>query len=176
MTKSRLSLLIVAMIIAAILIAGCTTSNQTSQELGQTASTNASTSSTSSSTSTTASSSPTVSPSRSASPTAATPTPAPSGKIATSIQFDAAPGSVTRGTSISLGIEVLAPTLICGHGAVTVSMGTVTQGDASGCFRTAYYSLDTSGLSPGTYKVTLSYAGDSTYQPSQSTSQITVTA
>jgi hypothetical protein len=79
-----------------------------------------------------------------------------------------------------LGIEVTgsisSPPLICGHGAVTASMGTVTPGDASGCFRTAYYSLDTSSLSPDTYTVTLSYAGDSTYQSSQSTSQIKVTA
>ncbi|MGZ4925746.1 MAG: Ig-like domain-containing protein [Halobacteriota archaeon] len=110
-----------------------------------------------------------------------TPTPSiPAGKIATSIQFDSDPGSVKQGTPVSLGIEVIAPTssqlMVCGHGAVTVSIGTVTPGSSSDCFKTAFFSLDTSGLKPGTYEVILRYAGDSTYQPSQSSSKITVTA
>jgi len=181
MAKSRLSLLIVAMVIAALLIAGCTTSNQTSQEPGQIVSTNASTSSTSSSTSTAASSSvasasPTVSPSPSASPTAGTPTPAPSGKIATSIQFARDP-SVVGGWAINV-ISSTSGIRICSLGAVTVSgeggqtIGTVSSGGSSDCYHTAY--LDTSSLNPGTsYYVILKFAGDSTYQPSQSTATIT---
>jgi hypothetical protein len=49
----------------------------------------------------------------------------------------------------------------------------VTSGGASGCFKTAYFTLS-SGLQKGTYTVTLSYSGDSTYQPSTQTFQITV--
>jgi hypothetical protein len=173
MIKSRLSFLTIAIVIAAILIAGCTTSNQTSQGPSQTA--NASTSSTSSSTSTAtsssvASASPTVSPSpsASASPTA-TSTPAPSGsaKIATSIQFASVPiVSKSDPSQKFLGINVIASGIrICGHGTVTATIGTVSSG-GSDCYSTAY--LDTSSLNPGTYTVTLSYAGDSTYQPSQS--------
>jgi len=76
----------------------------------------------------------------------------------------------------SLGINVISSasgTQICGHGAVTATIGTVSSG-GSDCFYTAY--LDTSSLNPGTYDVILKFAGDSCYNPSQSTSTITITA
>ncbi|MEI7827605.1 MAG: Ig-like domain repeat protein [Euryarchaeota archaeon] len=72
-----------------------------------------------------------------------------------------------------MGIKVTSGIVICGHGTVTASIGTVSSG-GNDCFYTAY--LDVSSLNPGTYPVTLSYSGDSTYQPSQSTTRIEVTA
>lgn len=178
MRKSHLSLLTVAMVIASILFAGCTSPNQTSQGPSQVASTNASTSSTTTTlTSSAATASPTVVPSPSASATPATPTPAPSasGKIATSIQFARDP-TVVKGER--LGINVLVSGIrICSDGAVTVSgvVGTVSSGGSGEeCLYTAYF--DTSSLNPGTYNVILNFAGDSTHQPSQSTSKITITA
>jgi hypothetical protein len=73
-----------------------------------------------------------------------------------------------------VGINVLASGIrICGHGTVTATIGTVSSG-GNDCYYTAY--LNISSLNPGTYTVTLSYTGDSTYQSSQSTTQITVTA
>jgi len=163
MRKSRISLLVVATVIATILVAGCTSSNQSSPQVVSTnaSSTTASTTATSSSSAVKASVTP--SPTASASPTAspnptATPTPQPSGKIATSI---AATGlnspplpTLTSGAPINWAIQV-------------------TSGGASGCFKTAYFTLS-SGLPKGTYPVTLSYSGDSTYQPSTYTFSITV--
>jgi hypothetical protein len=74
-----------------------------------------------------------------------------------------------------VGINVLVSGIrICSDGAVTATIGTVSSGGSSGCYYTAY--LDTSSLNPGTYDVTLIFAGDSTHQPSQSTSKITITA
>src|ERR1019366_8133383 len=162
MRKSRFSLLVVATVIATILIAGCTSPTQTSPQVVS--------SNTSSTTTTTASPTPT------ASPTA-------SGKIATSI---AATGlnspplpTLTSGEPINWAIQVTSHatgTTVCG-GSVTVSVpghpGQVTSGGASGCFKTAYFTLS-SGLKAGTYTVTLSYSGDSTYQPSTDTFQMTV--
>lgn len=165
------SLIIVAMVIATILIAGCFAPTQTSQESSQVASTSSSAATRSS-----------VTPSAT---TSATPT-QPAGRASTFIQFDRDPGTVKKGEAVSLGIEVTAPTsphpMICAdRAAVTVlvdgrTMGAVTT---SGCFKTAYFDLssaDTSNLAIGVHAITLRYAGDSTYQPSQSTSQITVTA
>ena len=174
MRKSHLCLLTVAMVIASIVIAGCATSDQAN--VGSSTETNTSTTTTNTTTasSSVASASPTVTPSPSATPTATptpTPTPSVSGTIATSIQFVRDP-NVVKGTS--LGINVIASGIrICGHGAVTATIGPVSSGGSSDCFYTAY--LETSGLSPGTYDVTLKFAGDSTYQPSQFTSKITVT-
>jgi hypothetical protein len=178
MRNSRLSLLVVATVVAVILVAGCTTSNQPSSSNQVTSTSTPSTSTTVATSSLVASASPTVkpsasvSPSPSASPTAATPTSAPSGKIATSVQFASYP-SVAKGTL--LGINVISSTSgirICGHGTVTATVGTVSS-QGSNCYSTA--SFDTSSLNPGTYTVTLSYTGDSTYQSSQSTAQITIT-
>jgi outer membrane murein-binding lipoprotein Lpp len=177
MRNSRLSLLVVATVIAVILVAGCTSSNQpnSSNQVTST-STSVATSSSVASASPTVKPSASVSPSPSASPTA-TPTPAPSGsgRSATSIQFASVP-SVSKSvpSSQKLGINVIASGIrICGHGTVTATIGTVSSG-GSDCYSTAF--LDMSSLNPGTYTVTLSYAGDSTYQSSQSTTQITVTA
>jgi len=188
MRKSRISLLVVATVIATILVAGCTSSNQSSPQVVSTnaSSTTASTTATSSSSAVKASDTP--SPTASASPTAspnptATPTPQPSGKIATSI---AATGlnspplpTLTSGAPINWALQVTSHatgTTVCG-GSVTVSIpghpGQVTSGGASGCFKTAYFTLS-SGLPKGTYPVTLSYSGDSTYQPSTYTFSITV--
>ncbi|MGZ4926022.1 MAG: Ig-like domain repeat protein [Halobacteriota archaeon] len=66
---------------------------------------------------------------------------------------------------------------VCG-GSVTVlmngkSVGQVTSGGASGCFKTAYFTLS-GGLPKGTYTLTLNYSGDSTYQSSTSPATITV--
>jgi hypothetical protein len=189
MRKSRLSLLVVATVIAIIVVAGCTSPTQTSPQV---ASSNAS--STTASTTTTSAVKTSVSPSPSASvsptPTASpnptatpSPTPQPSGKIATSI---AATGlnspplpTLTSGEPINWAIQVTSQatgTTVCG-GSVTVSIpghpGQVTSGGASGCFKTAYFTLS-SGLPKGTYTATLSYSGDSTYQPSTHAFPITV--
>ena len=178
MRNSRLSLLVVITVVAIILVAGCTSSNQPSssnQVTSTSTSTSAATSSSVASASPTVKPSASVSPSPSASPTA-TPTPAPSGsgKVATSTQFASVPIVSKSGPSQKLGINVIASGIrICGHGTVTATIGTVSSG-GSDCYSTAF--LDMSSLNPGTYTVTLSYAGDSTYQSSQSTTQITVTA
>jgi outer membrane murein-binding lipoprotein Lpp len=169
------SLIIIAMVIATIFVAGCFAPTQTSQQ-------SASTSSSAATRSSVTSSSAAVAPSTTAS---ATPS-QPAGRASTSIQFDRDPGTVKKGEAVSLGIEVTAPTsphpMVCAdRAAVTVlvdgrTMGAVTT---SGCFRTAYFDLssaDTSNLAIGVHAITLRYAGDSTYQPSQSTSQITVTS
>jgi hypothetical protein len=103
-----------------------------------------------------------------------TPTPSVSGKITTSIGFASNPSVSKSGPSQTLGINVIASGIrICGHGTVTATVGTVSSG-GSDCYYTAY--LDTGSLNPGTYDVILKFAGDSTYQPSQITSKITVTA
>ena len=108
-----------------------------------------------------------------------TPTPTAT-KITTSIRFANVP-SFSKSFP-TLGINVVTNTsgiLICGHGTVTVlgpdgkSIGTVSSGGSSDCDATAF--LDASSLSAGTYTVTLRYSGDSTYQPSERTAQITVT-
>ena len=105
----------------------------------------------------------------SASPTAATPT--PSGKITTTIQFASDPTVAKGGT---LFINVLASGItICGHGAVTATIGTISSEGSSDCFHTAF--LDTSGLSQGTHAITLKFSGDSTYQASQLSSTVTIT-
>ena len=190
MRKSRFSLLVVATVIATILVAGCTSPTQTSPQVvsSNASSTTASTTTTSSSSavkasvtpSPTASASPTASPNPTATPS---PTPQPSGKIATSI---AATGlnspplpTLTSGEPINWAIVVTSQatgTTVCG-GSVTVSIpghpGQVTSGGASGCFKTAYFTLS-SGLPKGTYTATLSYSGDSTYQPSTHAFPITV--
>ena len=104
-----------------------------------------------------------------ASPTAATPT--PSGKITTTIQFASDPTVAKGGT---LFINVLASGItICGHGAVTATIGTISSEGSSDCFHTAF--LDTSGLSQGTHAITLKFSGDSTYQASQLSSTVTIT-
>lgn len=149
------------------------TSNQANQ--ASTSGTSTNTSTTTSAITKAATTSATVKPSSSALPTA-TPAPSASEKIATSIQFARDP-NVVKGTAI--GINVLASgNQICGHGQVTVfgaggeAIGSVTSGGSSGCFYTAL--LETSSLNPGTYNVTLKFAGDSQYQPSQSTSTIII--
>jgi cytoskeletal protein RodZ len=174
MKKSYLCLLTLAMMLALILFAGCTTSNQTSQQISTNTSTSSTTTSATSSTATSA----TVAVSPSPSPTVATPTPSVSGKIATSIQFAPSNPTVPKGTN--LGIDVLVSGIrICSDGAVTVlgtggqPIGTVSPGGSSGCYYTA--TLVTSSINPGTYDVTLKFAGDSTHQPSQSTSRFTIT-
>src|SRR5665647_919469 len=174
MKKSYLSLLTVAIVVSSIIIAGCTTSNQVNQGSSSETSTNASTSlTTTAATSRTATTTSKVTPSPSASPTASptAATPTPTGKIATSIGFAGDP-TVKKGDS--LYIDVLVSGIrICSEGAVTATIGTVSPGDPSNCYYTAY--LGTSSLNPGTYDVTLKFAGDSTHQPSQSTSKITIT-
>jgi hypothetical protein len=79
---------------------------------------------------------------------------------------------VSKGTKVSINV-LASGTVYCSSGAVSASVGTVTSGGSSGCFSTAF--LDTSSLNPGTYDVTLSFAGDSTHFPSQSTAELTVT-
>jgi hypothetical protein len=95
-----------------------------------------------------------------------------SGKIATSIQFTGNP-SVVKGQSLGINVISSASGIrICAPGLVTATIGTVTS--VSNCYYTAY--LETSSLNPGTYDVTLKFAGDSQYQPSQITAMITITA
>jgi hypothetical protein len=144
------------------------TSNQANQASSSETSTNAS--NTTAATTKAATTSSAVKPSPSSSPTA-TPTPIVSAKIATSIQFDRNP-NVVKGTILGIDVTVSGIT-ICGHGAVTATIGTISSGGSSDCFRTAY--LDTSGLNPGTYDITLNFAGDNTYQASQLTSKIIIT-
>jgi hypothetical protein len=103
--------------------------------------------------------------------TAATPTPL--GKVTTTIQFASDPTVAKGGT---LFINVLASGFtICGHGAVTATIGTISSEGSSDsdCFHTAF--LDTSGLSQGTHAITLTFSGDSTYQASQLSSTVTIT-
>lgn len=190
MRKSRLSLLMVAMVIAAILFAGCTSPTQTSPQI---ASTNASTSSTTAAASSSvASASPTVTPSSStrASPTPTptptpTSTPQPSGKIATSIfgtaTFNSNP-TITRGLPVSWGFEVV-PTGSIGALSVPVTVkidnkaiGQVTP--EPGTTETVAFSLtsaQTNSLAAGQHTLTVSFAGNSEYQPSVGTFSITVT-
>src|SRR5674476_1230308 len=175
MRKGYLSLLAVTMVIASIMIAGCTTSNQANQASSSETSNATTTAAAKTTNSSVASASPTA-PSPSASPTVATPTPSVatptpsvSQKTATSIQFTSP--SVRKGQSLGINVISSASGLrICTPGLVTATLGTVTSG-GSDCFSTAY--LVTSSLNPGTYDVTLKFAGDSTYQPSQSTVRIT---
>ncbi|MGZ4947817.1 MAG: hypothetical protein ACXV5D_02060 [Halobacteriota archaeon] len=56
--------------------------------------------------------------------------------------------------------------------------GTLTPQASSSCFQTANYGLsaqETAGLSAGTHTLTIHYAGDSTYQPSELSAKIVVT-
>ena len=100
----------------------------------------------------------------------ATPTPT-TAKIATSILFARDPTVAKGGT---LEINVLASGItICGHGAVTATIGTISSEGSSDCFHTAF--LDTSGLSQGTHAITLTFSCDSTYQASQLNSIVTIT-
>jgi hypothetical protein len=73
--------------------------------------------------------------------------------------------------------------MVCGN-AATISVlidgkpaGQVTSGGLSDCFKTAYFDL--SGTETNTLSasptVTLRYAGDSTYQPAETTFKINVT-
>jgi hypothetical protein len=186
MRKGYLCLLAVAMVIASIMIAGCTTSNQANQASSSETSNATTTAAAKTTNSSVASASPTVTPSPSASPTVATPTPSVatptpsvatptpsvatptpsvSQKIATSIRFASDP-SGSKGQSLNINVISSASGLrICAPGLVTATKGTVTSG-GSDCFYTAY--LDTSGLNSGDH-VTLKFAGDNTYQPSQTT-------
>jgi hypothetical protein len=184
MGKSHLCLLAVAIVIASIIIAGCATSNQANQ--GSETSTNASTSATTTSAASTATTtSSIVTPSPSASPTA---TPSSAGKVVTSIQLGGSsqgpPQLVfAREDQINWDIEVTSSKqpMVCG--AVTVlidgkSVGQVTSGGSSDCFKTAYFTADTSSLSTTSdnkHSVTIHYAGDNTYQPSTYEFKITVT-
>ena len=183
MRNSRLSLLVVATVVATILVAGCTSSNQQSSSSQGTSTPSTSTSVATSSS--VASASPTVRPSASASPTAATPTSAPSGKIATSIDgtpsFNSNP-TITRNSPVSWGFEVV-PTGQAQVLSVPVTVridnkaiGQVTP--LSGGTATVAFSLtsaETNSLAVGQHTLTVSFAGDSTYQPSEQSFQITVT-
>ena len=188
MRNSRLSLLVVATVAAIILVAGCTSSNQQSSSSQGTSTPSTSTSVATSSS--VASASPTVKPSASASPTASTsptptPTPQPSGKIATSIDgtpsFNSNP-TITRNSPVSWGFEVV-PTGQAQVLSVPVTVridnkaiGQVTP--LSGGTATAAFSLtsaETNSLAVGQHTLTVSFAGDSTYQPSEQSFQITVT-
>ena len=189
MRNSRLSLLVVATVAAIILVAGCTSSNQQSSSSQGTSTPSTSTSVATSSS--VASASPTVKPSASASPTASTsptptPTPQPSGKIATSIDgtpsFNSNP-TITRNQPVTgWGFEVV-PTGQAQLLSVPVTVridnkaiGQVTP--LSGGTATAAFSLtsaETNSLAVGQHTLTVSFAGDSTYQPSEQSFQITVT-
>lgn len=165
-------LTIIAMVVATILVAGCLAPTQTSKETSQVASTSSAATATSSP-ATTASTTVTPSPSVALSSTPS-PVPTVSGKIATSIQFAQQP-QVSKSKGTALGIDVLASGIrICGHGAITATIGTVSYGASGGCYYTAY--LDTSNLNLGTYDITVKFTGDSVYLPSQLKSQITITA
>ncbi len=186
MKKSRLSLLVVATVIATIVVAGCTSPTQTSPQVASTNTTTSSTTATTGSSSavkTAASATPSPSPSASPTPTGS---PQASGKIATSITATGLSSpplpTFTSGKKIQLAIVVTSNATgltVCG-GSVTVlvngaSTGQVTSGGASGCFKTAYFTLS-SGLPKNNqpYTLTLSYSGDSAYQSSTSTVDITV--
>jgi hypothetical protein len=67
-------------------------------------------------------------------------------------------------------------TTVCG-GTVTVSIAGVSTTQltsAPGCFHTAYFTLSSGVPKDGTYKVTLSYSGSGSLQPSTSSTRITV--
>jgi outer membrane murein-binding lipoprotein Lpp len=183
---------VVATVIATILVAGCTSSNQSSPQVVSTnaSSTTASTTATSSSSAVKASVTP--SPTASASPTqvaSPTPTASPStsGKLATTITPSSESAvyfpnpTITRGLPVSWGFEVV-PTGVAQILSVPVTVkidnkaiGTVTP---VGHSETVAYSLtgaQTNGLTAGQHTLTVSFAGDSTYQPYVLTQTITVT-
>lgn len=184
MKKSYFFLLTVVLVIASIIVGGCLTSNN--QAPSSETSTNASiTSSTTTTVSTkAATSSPIVSPSPSTSPTS-TPTPSVSGKIATSIQLSEDHGqppqlTFAKGERISWVIKVRSPQQPILPGPVTVridgqEIGQVTPWGACPCEVTAWFDLDTSGLTVGTHTVTVRYPSDSTYQASELISEFKVT-
>ena len=101
----------------------------------------------------------------------ATPTPSVSGKITTTIQFASDP-TVAKGGTLFINVMASGVT-ICGHGAVTATIGTISSEGSSDCFHTAF--LDTSGLSQGAHAITIKFAGDSTYQASQLSSTVIIT-
>ena len=187
----KVAVIVGLVMIASLLTAGCTSPTKTATSPTVSANATANDTITANTTTTSirgASQSPTSIPSPTAQAThtpsgqptpASTPMPTPT-KIATSIRFANVP-SVSKSFP-TLGINVVTNTsgiLICGHGTVTVlgpdgkSIGTVSSGGSSDCDATAF--LDASSLSAGTYTVILHYSGDSTYQPSERTAQITVT-
>ena len=162
------------------------TSNQANQASSSETSTNAST--TTSATTKAATTSPTVTPSPSASPSASpTATPSATGQVVTSTQLGSSQGppqlQFVRGDQINWVIEVTSSKqpMVCGAVKVLIdgkSVGQVTSGGSSNCFKTANFAADTSSLSTTSdnkHSVTIQYAGDSTYQPSTYTTQITVT-
>jgi len=194
MRKRHVSLLLVLAAIAMVLVAGCTAPTQKASPIpSPVARTSTSLAKTST---TTAVSSPSPSPSLSPTPApiaTATPTGTPTpvsippatGKIATTVEGDKfflTQGDIAKGTPVHWGFEVTAqssqPPIICGNGAtVTVTIdghaaGEVTPfnpGSTKSCFETASFDLsakDTAGLSTGKHTFKISYAGDSTYQPS----------
>ena len=169
MKKSRLSLLVVATVIATILVAGCSSPTQTSPQVAS--------SSSNASSAVKKTSSVTPSPSASVSPTPMA-SPPTSGKIPTSISGDPTflsqtQSPITQGTKVSWAFEVIAQGhILCGNGAtVTVlidgkSLGQVQpQSPTAGrCFATTNFDWKATS---GSHTLTVSYAGNNTYQSSE---------
>ncbi len=193
MNKQHFSLLLVltaAVILVAV--AGCTSPTQSNEAPANL------TENTSTSTSTTASSavSPTPTSSPSPSPSAITPSSSPTSspvppleKIATAVdgnKFFDTDNTVTRGSPVTLwGFNVVAqgaqPQILCGVPLTALidgrPAGTLTLQAGPNCFQTANYGLsaqETNGLSVGTHTLTIRYAGDTTYQPSELVAKIEV--
>ncbi len=185
MDKRHISLLLISTTIAFVLVAGCTSptqSNVAPANLTENASTSASTTASS-----TVSPAPTLSPSPSPSVTVTPsaspmPSPSPSGKIATAVDAGAfffTDNTVTRGTAkTTWAFNVVAQGtqshILCGVPLTALidgrPAGTLTPQSGPDCFMTANYELsakETAGLSVGTHTLTIRYAGDNTYQPSE---------
>ncbi len=188
MKKQHFSLLIILATVGVVLAAGCLSPNQSNiapANVTENSSTSTS-STTSSAVSRSATTSPSPSPSAIVPSASPTPTPAPSStKIATEIDYHpgvdqpdpASAFEVTRGSSYTWALEVgqsaKQPGLLCGVPLTASidgrSIGKITSASDSNCFVTAYFDLlsqDTSGLNPGSYKITFSFAGDNNYAPS----------
>ncbi len=140
--------------------------------------------------------SPTVAKQAQASPTLTvkpTPTPSvvptPRAKIATAVdanKFFDTDNTVTRGSPVTLwGFNVVSqgaqPQILCGAPLTALidgrPAGTLTLQAGPNCFQTANYGLsaqETNDLSVGTHTLTIRYAGDTTYQPSELVAKIEV--
>jgi hypothetical protein len=178
MKKIRLSLLVVATVSAIILVAGCSSPTQTSPQV---ASSSSNTSSTTASTTTTSSSSAV----KKASSVTPSPSASVSGKVSTTINGNQAFNSfptVKRGSpETTWGFEVV-PTgsahILSVPVTVLIDGKAIGQVKPVGGSETVAFSLtsaQTNSLAAGQHTITVSFAGDSTYQPSDLTRTITVT-
>lgn len=174
--KKRTIVIVAALVLTSVLMAGCTSNapNKTTQSSSVNRTANV-----------------TIHPTASPTPTPtavpiATPTPTP--RRATSVEGDkevslALSSGITRGREITLGFRVMVASpsqihYLCGRAVNFYIDGQPaggkreisSPGPENGCWVTASLTLspgDTAKLSPGTHTLTVDYAGDAAYAPSQ---------